>query len=125
MNLGQMRLAVRDLLNEDVPGFWTDAQLNRYLNMAQDRVNSIISTERQDYFTISATFTAVQGTRDYAFPTDCKYIRRMEIYNSADPNQINKVDELKFPRLEANGDWMFTQNGQPQTVYYSWKSICY
>lgn len=114
MNLGTMRTNIRNLINEPSAGFWTDVQLNSYINMAVERMNSIISTERQDYFTVSATFTALQNVRDYSFPSDCKYIRRMEIYDTADPNNITKIDELKFPRLEANGDWLFTQNGQPQ-----------
>jgi hypothetical protein len=114
MNLGEIRTVVRDLLNEEVAGFWTDAQLNSYISMAQSRVNSIITNIRQDYFTISATFQTTTGTKSYSLPSDCTYIRRMEIYDIADPNNIIKIDELKFPRLEANGDWLFTQNGQPK-----------
>lgn len=113
MNLSQMRQMSRDLLNEATAGFWTDPQLNRYLNTAHQRLNSIISTLREDYFTVSATFTTVVGTKSYAWPTDCVYIRRIEIIDPADPSSIIKVDELKFPRTEAGGDWLFTAPGQP------------
>ena len=104
----------RDLLNEEVSGFWSDAQLNRYIELSNKRLNSIIAATRQDYFTISATFNTIAGTRSYTMPGDAVYIRRMEIYNSADSNYIVKLDELRFPRMEANGDWLFSQNAQPQ-----------
>jgi hypothetical protein len=35
--LATLRTAVRDLLNEATAGFWTDAQLNRYLGRSRDR----------------------------------------------------------------------------------------
>jgi hypothetical protein len=114
MNLSEIRLQVRNLLNEDVPGFWSDAKLNSYINLAELRTNSIVSSVRQDYFTVSATFNCVAGTKSYNFPTGCKFIRRLEIYDPLDHNNIVKIDELKFPRLEANGDWLFTQDAQPK-----------
>jgi len=114
MNRSELRTALRSLLNEDTAGFWTDAQLNTYLNLANDRVNSIVSATREDYFTISATFATVQGTQNYAFPSDCRFIRRLEIYDPNDTNYIIKLDELRWPRIEANGDWLFTNQGMPK-----------
>lgn len=114
MNRSEMRLAVRDLLNEEVEGFWLDAQLNRYLELGNKRVNLIIAAARQDYFTKPVTFSSVVGTKSYEFPSDCVYIRRMEIYDPANIAHIDKIDELRFPRIEANGDWPFMSNGQPQ-----------
>jgi hypothetical protein len=114
MNLSELRTAARNLLNEETPGFWTNAQLDSYLSLAAIRVNSVISNVRQDYFTISATFNTAVSTKSYALPSDCKFIRRMELYDTADANNLTKIDEIRFPRIEANGDWLFTQNGQPR-----------
>ena len=114
MNLSELRTATRNLLNEEVPGFWSDAQLNSYINLGVLRVNSIISGIREDFFTVSATFVMTAGTSLYALPSDCRFVRRIEIYDPTDPNSIIKIDEMKFPRLEANGDWLFTQNAQPK-----------
>jgi hypothetical protein len=104
----------RNLLNEETAGFWTDAQLNAYLEMGNQRLNSIIAATRQDYNTISAVFATVVGTKSYSFPTDCVFIRRLEIYDTTNADHIDKVDELRFPRTEANGDWPFSGPGQPQ-----------
>lgn len=105
---------MRNLLNEDTPGFWSDAKLNSYLNMAMQRVYSIISAIREDYFTVSATYSTVAGQKSYTLPLDCRYIRRMEIFDSSDDNFIIKLDELKWPRMESNGDWLFYQDAQPK-----------
>jgi len=115
MNRAEIRTAVRSFLNEDIPGFWTNAQLNAYINLASDRLNSIIAATREDYFTISATFQTVAGQKSYSFPEDCRFIRRMEIYDPTNTSYIIKLDELRWPRIEANGDWMFPSTGaQPK-----------
>ncbi len=115
MNLGQLRSTLRDLLNEpELPSFWTDTQLNSYLSLGALRVNSIIIAMRQEWFTVSATFNTIVGTISYQFPPDLIEIRRMELLQ--DPSNLSsivKIDELKWPRSEAGGDWLFTSPGQP------------
>lgn len=117
MNLSEMRTMCRNLLNEDTPGFWSNAKLNAYLNLAAQRVYSIISSTREDFFTSSATFQTAAGVKSYTMPPDCRYIRRLEIYDPNDTSFIIKMDELRFPRIEANGDWIFIEKGQPQRYY--------
>lgn len=119
MNRSEIRTDVRTLLNEPTAGFWTDANLNTYINKANQRVNSIIAATKEDYFTLSATFSTVANTKSYTFPSDCRFIRRMEHYSVSDPSYKLKVDELKFPRTEMQGDWPFLEPGMPKryTVY--------
>jgi hypothetical protein len=105
---------MRDFLNEDSAGFWSDAKLNRYINLANQRVNSIISNTREDWFTTSATFTTAAGTKTYAMPSDCRFIRRMEIYDPTDASDITKLDELRFPRTESGGEWLYGQTQIPK-----------
>jgi hypothetical protein len=59
----------------------------------------------------------VAGQKSYTLPIDCRFIRRLEIYDSSDVAYIIKLDELRFPRTEASGDWIFASNGQPQKFY--------
>jgi len=110
----EIRTQMRTLLNEATEGFWSDANLNSYINLSNQRVNSIISATKEDYFTKSATFSSVAATKSYAFPTDCRFIRRMEHYSTTDASDIEKLDELKFPRTEMNGEWPFTEAGRPK-----------
>lgn len=113
MNRGEIRTAMRNLLNEDSAGFWTDAKLNSYIDLANQRVNSIISTLREDYFTISATFLLQSGVKSYDLPGDCHFVRRLEIYNLSDPSDITKLDPLPFPRMEGGNEWPFTASERP------------
>lgn len=130
MNLGQLRTTLRNLLNEPAPGFWSDSQLNQYLSMGANRVNTIIAAMRQEWFTIPVTFNTqvfVAGSvpNTYAVPPDLMEIRRLELLQ--DPSNpettIVKLDELKFPRTEAGGDWLFTAPGQPVRYIYTGQSI--
>lgn len=115
----EIRTDVRTLLNEPTAAFWTDANLNTYINKANQRVNSIIASTREDYFTQAATFSTIANTKSYTFPTDCRFIRRMEVYSTSDASDIEKIDEMKFPRVEMQSDWPFPEPGRPKryTVY--------
>jgi hypothetical protein len=121
MNRAEIRTTMRTFLNEESPGFWSNTNLDAYIDLANARVNSIISNTREDYFTRSATFTSVVGQKSYAFPSDCRFIRRIEIYDPTDAGYIVKLEEQKFPRTEANNDWMYGQSKQPKeyTMYGS------
>lgn len=131
MNLGYMRTTLRGLLNEpESPGFWTDSQLNTYLSMGANRVNTIIVATRQEWFTVSVTFNTqvyvpnvVPNT--YAVPSDLMEIRRLELIQdtSIPETSIVKLDELKFPRTEAGGDWLFTAPGQPVRYIFTGQAI--
>ncbi len=120
MNLGQLRTTLRNLLNEPVAGFWSDAQLNSYLSLGASRVNSLIVAMRQEWFTIGVTFNTVvyvpnSVSNVYNLPGDIMEIRRLElIQDPTNPETSRvKIDEIKFPRTEAGGDWLFTSTGQP------------
>ena len=113
MNRSEIRANMRLLLNEDKPGFWKDEDLNKCINMACQKVNSIISGIKEDYFTISAVFQTVAETKSYNLPLDCRFVRRMEVYDPADTHKIYKIDEIKFPQTEGNGPWPFVYSGRP------------
>lgn len=95
MNLAQIRAAVRDLLtagggqNVDISNdtFWTDSEINTYINKAQDEVYKIIRRSRSDYFTrilrstdsalrirshlfVPSTLRWVVGQGNYSLPPD-------------------------------------------------------
>jgi hypothetical protein len=114
MNRGQIRAQARTLLNESSPGFWLDADLNTYIDMANQRVNSIISEIREDFFTVSATFLLQAGVKSYSLPTDAQFIRRLELYDPSNENDIMPLGDIPFPRIEGGGEWPFASPGRPQ-----------
>ena len=48
--LSDLRLAIRDNLDESTAAFWTNAQLNRFINRAKDRAWTEVRKLKSDYF---------------------------------------------------------------------------
>lgn len=114
MDRATIRGLARTWLNEASAGFWTDAELNTFINLANQKVNVTISNMVEDFFTQSATFPTVSGTKSYSLPTDFRFMRRLEHYNASDASDIIKLDEIRFPRTEAGGEWGFAASGKPE-----------
>src|SRR5881409_1068320 len=52
-----LRTAVRDNLDEASASFWSNAQLNRFINRAKDRVWTEVRKLKEDYFLVTRTST--------------------------------------------------------------------
>lgn len=115
MNRGEIRTLVREHINETgAAGFWSDATLNTHINTANKKLNATIAALDEDFFTVSATFSTAAATKSYFLPSDFRFMRRLERYNASDPNDIVKLDEIRFPRTEMGGEWPFGANGEPR-----------
>lgn len=77
MNRSELRLLVREYLNEPTEAFWTDASLNVYLNIACPIVHNRIKNVSRYHFTTRATFPTVSGSGYYQLPTDCKDVKML------------------------------------------------
>jgi len=94
-----LRTMIRDSVDEDTASFWTDAQLNRYINKSKDRVWSRIRELKDDYFDVvrsstdgaltilgesynASSFKIVAGTTDYTLPPDFVEMRLIEVITS-------------------------------------------
>lgn len=114
MNRGDIRSLVRIWLNERSPGFWLDADLNTLISIANQKVNSLISSLKEDFFTASATFSTVGGQKSYIFPTDLRFLRRIEHTNALDITDVERLDELPFPDSEQHQDWQWVSQSKPK-----------
>ena len=114
MNRSDIRNLARIWLNERVAGFWLDTDLNTFITLANNKVNSLISSLKEDFFTASATFSTVAQQKSYIFPSDMRFLRRLEITNSLDQTDVQKLDELRFPDTEQHQDWQWVSPGKPQ-----------
>ena len=113
MTRAEIRAYVRTLINEASPGFWSDAELNTALDRANDRVNALIQSLDEDYFTKSSTFSTVANAKSYGLPSDFVTFRRLEHYSTTDASDIEKIDVIVFPRTEAQGYWPTTTTQRP------------
>lgn len=111
-SLSTLRTMVRDQLDEVSPSFWSEAQLNRYINRAKDRVRtrlralndyycSVTRTSQDGTLTIqgesypAANFKIVAGTSDYALPPDFDGMSTIECITSGH-------EDLDFTRKDIN-----------------------
>lgn len=63
--LKNARDAVRDNIQEASAAFWSDAELNRYINRAKDDLATAISLVNENFFLESDTISVVAGTTKY------------------------------------------------------------
>lgn len=66
MNLGEVRTYVRTLLDEDTAAFWTDAQLNTFIQRAFLAVYTKIAQAGRGYFETTANISYVAGQELYS-----------------------------------------------------------
>src|SRR3990167_4433232 len=94
--MSTLRTAVRDNLDEASAGFFSEAQLLRYLNRAKNRVWREVRKLKEDFFLIQRTstdgaltilgesstasaFATVAGTRNYTLPPDFVEMKIIEV----------------------------------------------
>jgi hypothetical protein len=98
--LADLRTAVRDNVDELVASFWSDAQLNRFINRAKDRVWTEVRKLKEDYFLVTRSSTdgsivifgstyacanfqiSSAGTLSYQLPPDMASIKLIECITS-------------------------------------------
>ncbi len=94
--LADLRTAVRDNLDEPTPSFWSNAQLNRFINRAKDRVWTEVRKLKEDYYLLSRSSTdgsivifgntydcasfqiSNSGTQTYQLPPDFAEMKLIE-----------------------------------------------
>jgi len=74
LNLLELRTAVRDELVEATPGFWTDDELDRWINDANRDLTEVAQIPGGPY-----TFNTAAGTASYDPPSDFLKVRRLEV----------------------------------------------
>lgn len=117
MNRQQIRDMSREWLNEASAGFWSDGALNNWIQVANQKLNRTIITYDPNFFTISSTFKTVANTKAYTLPTDFQKMVRLEHYLTTDPNDIEKIEEIRFPRVELQGIWPAMREGKPRRYF--------
>ena len=120
MNRGDLRALVREHVNEPTAGFWSDAQLNIYLNLAKDQVTAFMVRLDEDFFELSATFSTAVGTKSYLLPADAMQVNRIERYTTADAYDITMLEPVGHHLLGRNG-YPFGSNNKPD--YYDVRGV--
>jgi hypothetical protein len=114
--LANARILVRDLLDEDVAQFWSDAQLNRWLN------EGCADTQRRvEWKQSQASLNVIPETQKYPAPDDVQRIHRVEFNPSPSAGNNQNTYTLEYRGLmEMDQVWGINQQW-PATypLYYT------
>jgi hypothetical protein len=111
-NRSSLRTEVYTRLAESGTGFYTDAQINQWLN---DGVRDLSVTVEP--LETSATVTTVTGTREYRLPTDYLSIKAVQFLDAADAwYNLTETTWQKLFRDEP--DWQNETSAQPTQWYW-------
>lgn len=112
MNRAQIREAVRDILGDITQGFWKDAELNRYIQLACNR-------HSQEALSVPVTenTTSLPGVQEYVVPPYFGEMRRVRWHT-----ETGEVYTLKnAPKTDivnaSNSDFSSVR-GDPSRYYY-------
>lgn len=114
MNRGQIRSLVRKGLGETTSAFWTDAELNTYINLAgHDVADKTKCIRTNDYL------TPIANQADYVLLTEFpNLIAIFEVYYRQDGNTWQKLEATSRTRLDQEyPGWMSADAGTPFQYY--------
>jgi hypothetical protein len=106
-----------DLQDED---FVTDDELLGYFNEAIDDVEAVIHTLYEDYFLTTATISLVNGTQDYAWPSDiyAQKVRGFFYENGTRKYMIRKIKRIHdIPDIQSDDDLRYIPMNTTATGY--------
>lgn len=115
----QIRDKVQKDLDIEDEVFVTDAELMGYCNEAIDEAEAEIHSLYEDYFLNKTPITLVQGTSDYALPSDiyAHKIRRLIYQNGSTIYTIERMKDWRKFEQKAATDYY------PGTSWYSYLII--
>ncbi len=82
MNLSQIRTRIRYRIGEDTEGFWSDVELNSYINDAKDDLFNAIMTLKKDIFIKTATLSFSANEKTKALPSDFSRLKSLRATTS-------------------------------------------
>lgn len=116
MTVGEIKTYVSYLVDDLEFGYFTSAQLNRFINQAQLEVQKkLIRAGWTWYLKIDESLTTVVNQSDYSLPSDFLEINKLEYVKNAGVNEskivLNSIDAL------SESSFFAQYNGQSQAFY--------
>lgn len=104
VELSQALTAVRDLIDEPNPQFWSDTQLTSYLNQACYEV-----ARKCEWKRATASITIIAETQKYTMPTDLYRAHRVEFMQTGTGNSVNTYTVEFRGYMEMDQVWGINQ----------------
>jgi hypothetical protein len=118
--LADVRTMVRDRLDEATARFWTNAQLDSFINEATRDI-----ARRGEVLQTTSDITVVGGTQEYTMPTNVVRVHRVEHEDSSsmvtpleyrDFNNMDAVWSTQQKNVQSTRPYWFTLWGYPPNL---------
>lgn len=117
----ELRTLALSLLDDDASGYFTEPQMNVFLNNAQNSVQKQLINCGQNYALKCVTTTLVVSQRNYELPDDFKKVNRLEVITSG--SVPNESYQALTPITLNQQDLMTTGTATPCAYYISKNSL--
>lgn len=88
MTRGEMKVLLAGWLDDLQYGYFTETQLNSWLNLGQERLQKKLIKAGENYYVKTVSTTLVVNQREYVLPDDFRKLHRLEVINSGTaPNE--------------------------------------
>lgn len=99
-NLLALRTRVRSYIDEPTPRFWTDAELNNWINQAYFYYYMELVDAYESYFATVVLINIVAGTATYPLPLDFDKIRLLErIVDGTTTVPLQEFNRIEAPNV--------------------------
>lgn len=104
VELSDALTAIRDLLDEPTPQFWSNTQLTNYINQGCAEV-----ARKAEWKQTTAQINVAADTQKYTAPFDCYRIHRLEFTQSGTGNSVNTYTVEFRGYMEMDQVWGINQ----------------
>lgn len=120
MNLTELRNLTRTYLNEPFAAFWSDAELNRLVNIGCQKYHARIKNISRNHFTTRVTFSTVASQEYYQLPTNLKDLR---LVSMVDTDRECFLTKAYWPNPDRWTEQRSSADGWPQQYWLVGQSI--
>jgi len=116
MTFAQLRTLVWSWLDDPNGGYFTQSQVNTWLNNAQSAVQKLVEQAFEGHFEKVVETTTVLNQREYQLPDDFKRLVRLELVLSG--NTFANESVQKLDKITPNQVDFFTERTGISRAYY-------
>lgn len=96
VTLGNARTDVRSLIDEPVAAFWTDTEINQWLNQGTQEIQRVAEWKRG-----IATIDTTAGTQEYIAPSDLLRLYRLEFVPTNNTSYTYSLEFRGYNEMDA------------------------
>lgn len=123
MILSTARTRIRYRIGETTPSFWTNDELNSYINDAKEDLYNAILTINKDFFEKRTTLATVSGTTAYELPSDFQQVKSLRMLTSGYEDTMFKPQDRNTSAFLMGLNSMNVSNSPYEILYDVYQNL--